>query len=78
MPFYYSEDLQETIKKLQEKGVCVYAAHLKGQQFYHKLDYCKGTAFLIGNEGNGLKEETAQMADCYLKIPMVERIVLGL
>ena len=70
MPFYYSEDLQETIKKLQEKEICVYAAHLKGQQFYHKLDYRKGTAFLIGNEGNGLKEETAQLADCYMKIPM--------
>ena len=74
MPFYYSEDLQETIKMLQEQGICVYAAHLKGQQFYHKLDYRKGTAFLIGNEGNGLKEETAQLADCYMKIPMEGKV----
>ena len=26
--------------------------------------------FLIGNEANGLKDETADMADCYIKIPM--------
>ena len=25
---------------------------------------------MIGNEGNGLKKETADMADTYLKIPM--------
>lgn len=29
-----------------------------------------GTAFLIGNEGNGLKDETAALADEYIKIPM--------
>ena len=34
------------------------------------LDFKGGTAFLIGNEGNGLKEETAQAADVYMKIPM--------
>jgi RNA methyltransferase, TrmH family len=34
------------------------------------MDYTKGSAFLIGNEGNGLKEETAKAADSYVKIPM--------
>ena len=29
-----------------------------------------GIGFLIGNEGNGLKDETADLADCYIKIPM--------
>ena len=32
--------------------------------------YEKKTAFLIGNEGNGLKETTAKLATSYLKIPM--------
>ena len=38
------------------------------------MDYKQATAFLIGNEGNGLREETAKMADTYLKIPMEGRV----
>lgn len=70
MPFMYTEDLLGVMKQLQEKKVQLYAAHLKGNQYYHELDYKGGTAFLIGNEGNGLKEETAAAADVYMKIPM--------
>ena len=60
MPFMYTDDLPGVMKQLQEKKVTLYAAHLKGNSFYHELDFKGGTAFLIGNEGNGLKEETAQ------------------
>lgn len=70
VPFLYVESLHDVIKELKEKGVNVYAAHLKGKEYYDSFDFGKGTAFLIGNEGNGLKKETADMADSYLKIPM--------
>ena len=43
---------------------------MKGTKYYHELDFKGGTAFLIGNEGNGLKDETADAADVYMKIPM--------
>lgn len=29
---------------------------------------------MIGNEGNGLQEETAALADTYIKIPMEGRV----
>ena len=70
----YTDDLLQVMKQLQEKKVKLYAAHLKGTSFYHELDYKGGTAFLIGNEGNGLKEETAQAADVYMKIPMQGKV----
>lgn len=70
MPFLYTDDLQSIMKQLQEKGVKLYAAHLKGNQYHYQLDFKGATAFLIGNEGNGLKDETAQVADVYMKIPM--------
>ena len=70
VPFYIAEDLSRTIGELKEHGVSVYAAHLKGQKSYDKADYTRGTAFLIGNEGNGLTEETAALADEYIRIPM--------
>ncbi len=70
MPFGYVQELSEVIEKLKGAGVTVYAAHLKGEKYYHQMDYSGGAAFLIGNEGNGLKKETADLADSYLKIPM--------
>ena len=70
MPFYVSEDLSETLGALREAGVHTYAAHLRGEKYYDELDFTGATAFLIGNEGTGLKQETADLADTYLKIPM--------
>lgn len=70
MPFYVTEDLSETLCLLQEKEVALYAAHLKGEHFYTEEDYTKSCGFLIGNEGNGLSDEIANQADCYIKIPM--------
>lgn len=74
MPFFYTDDLLDVMKKLQEKNVKLYAAHLKGNQFYHQMDFQGATAFLIGNEGNGLKDETADAADVYMKIPMEGKV----
>lgn len=70
MPFIYVEDLCDTIRTLRTKDIDVYAAHLKGKNYYEAQDYTKGCAFLIGNEGNGLKDQTADMANAYIKIPM--------
>lgn len=70
VPFLYTQRLCETMKILQNQGVGIYAAHLGGNRYYDEYDYKKHTAFLIGNEGNGLKEDTAKCADSYLKIPM--------
>lgn len=74
VPYYYAEDLKEVLEELRAEGVTTYAAHLKGESFYDEKDYTGGTAFLIGNEGNGLREETAKLADCYIKIPMCGRV----
>lgn len=70
MPFIYVDSLKETIQALQKNKVSVYAAHLQGKNYYDAFDFRKGCAFLIGNEGNGLRKETADLADSYLKIPM--------
>ena len=70
MPFLYVDDLPQTVKQLKENGIHTYAAHLKGKHSYEKEDFAKGTAFLIGNEGNGLRDEVAEEAEIYIKIPM--------
>ena len=70
VPFFVTKDLAGTISLLKEQQVNVYAAHLKGTLSYDEPDYKKKTAFLIGNEGNGLSDEIADLADTYIKIPM--------
>ena len=70
VPFLYVEDICETVRELKNKGICTYAAHLKGTGSYDEQDYTKGTAFLIGNEGNGLTDQLADLADTYIRIPM--------
>lgn len=70
VPFYVTDDLKGTVNELRDYGIHVYAAHLKGKMQYDEPSYCKGTAFLIGNEGNGLSDEIADLADTYIKIPM--------
>ena len=70
MPFIYEENLPKIVKELEKSGISTYAAHLKGQKNYDEFDYTKPTAFLIGNEGNGLTKETADAAGNYVLIPM--------
>ena len=70
IPFVITDDIIQTITHLKSNGLTVYAAHLKESVDYDLQDYTKPTAFLIGNEANGLKDETADVADCYIKIPM--------
>ena len=70
MPFVYVENLHETLQELKNRNIRLFAAHLKGKQAYDLEDYTGDTAFLIGNEGNGLTDETAAMADTYVRIPM--------
>ena len=74
VPFYQTDDLAGTIAWLKQEGIQTCAAHLKGELPYHKADYLGGTAFLIGNEGNGLTEETAALADVKVKIPMEGKV----
>lgn len=70
VPFLYTDNLCRMIQVLQKHDITVYAAHLGGMKHYDEYDYCHGTAFLVGNEGNGLKKETADCADEWLRIPM--------
>jgi TrmH family RNA methyltransferase len=74
VPFFTTNNICYLIETLKNKGISVYAAHLDDSVDYDKADYTKPTAFLIGNEGNGLKRETADLATGYIKIPMAGQV----
>lgn len=74
MPFIYIEDIPKLLDIFRENGVKSYAAHLNGKNSYDKEDYSHGTAILIGNEGNGLRDEVTEKADILVKIPMQGKV----
>lgn len=74
VPFVRVEDLVRTIGVIRERGVKTYAAHLSGRSCYDGFSFQGGTAFLIGNEGNGLSAEITALADGLLRIPMEGRV----
>lgn len=74
VPFVIAEDLGAAIRQLKEQGVTLYAAHLRGSMQYDEPDYKKASGFIIGNEGNGLSDETGALADEYIRIPMEGKV----
>lgn len=74
VPFVYADSLEDTLRILHRHGIHTYAAHLEGKEYYDHCSFREGTAFLIGNEGNGLTRETADLAEQYLKIPMEGKV----
>lgn len=74
VPVIYVDDICKAVDECKEKGVKVYAAHLKGTDNYNQKDYAQPTAFMIGNEGNGLLDRLTQKADELVRIPMQGKV----
>jgi len=70
MPFVVVDDIEKTVDRVKAAGITTYAAHLQGSEIYTDYDYTVPTAFMIGNEGNGLSGTITAKADKRLLIPM--------
>lgn len=70
VPFVTTPKLGDALWRMKNAGVRLYAAHLNGKAAYDEPDYTESCGFLIGNEGSGLREETARFADGCIRIPM--------
>lgn len=73
IPFFYVENLTETVEGLGKRGYETYSAHLQGRNFYD-FDYRKPTIFCIGNEGNGLSDGLCGATKSKIKIPMLGKV----
>lgn len=66
-------NIPNTIDKLKEKGVWVYAADMDGG-LYTKTDLTGPVAIVIGNEGKGVSPLVRKKCDAAVSLPMVGRI----
>lgn len=74
MPHFTSTETIPVIRMLADRGVTSYAAHLMGDGVYTDRDYRRGTAFVIGNESRGVRDETAAACGGRIRIPMSGRV----
>lgn len=61
---------EEIIQFLQEKNIDIYATTLQNSNEYHKEDYTKATAIVVGTEATGLTEAFRNAATQNINIPM--------
>ena len=69
LPFVIGK-LEEYLPAMKAQGIHIYGTQLEEADNYDTMDYQKSTAFLFGNEGNGLRAEIANHAEAFVKIPM--------
>ena len=62
-------NLNNTIRKLKESGVWVYAAEAGGQNYYD-CDFSGPCALVFGSEGDGVSRMVKENSDAIVSIPM--------
>ncbi len=65
---------QETINWLKAKKISIFSAALTAKNFYHKTDFTKSSAIVMGTEANGLSEVWLTQCTNQIKIPMLGKI----
>lgn len=67
-------NLNATIEDLKQKGIWVYGADIRAEEYSYQVDFSGACAVIIGNEGRGISKLTVQKCDKLIKIPMVGKI----
>lgn len=70
MPFGYVESLPQVMETMKKKGIEIYGTMMDGSMVYDEADYTKGVGIVIGNEANGISEETKEKLSGRIRIPM--------
>lgn len=74
MPVVSEQEFGAAIDYISSKGVKFYAAHLNGDKNYTDCDYRTSCAFIIGNESNGITDETSEKCHELIRIPMAGKV----
>lgn len=74
IPVFQFSDTKDAVTALKKKGNKVYAAILnESARKIGEYDFEGGVCIAIGNEGNGLKDETVSVCDGGLYIPISDK-----
>ncbi len=67
-------NLNNTIKKLKEKGLWIVGTDMVNSTLYDEIDYKVPIGIIIGNEGSGMKSLVGKNCDFIARIPMIGKV----
>lgn len=74
IPLVKIGNVNNTIEKLKEKRFWIYGLDMFGEKSIYEENYTEPTVFVIGNEGDGIREKTKESCDMLLNIPISEKV----
>ncbi len=72
MPIVKIGNVNNSLRKLKDLGYWVYGLDMEGQVLKETV-FDTPSVFVVGNEGNGIREKTLDLCDIKLSIPMDPR-----
>lgn len=74
IPIVRVGNLNQAILKLKEEGFWIAGLDMEGDQKLWDLQVDRALAFVIGNEGKGIRKKTLEHCDYKFKIPMENQV----
>ncbi len=68
------DDLGQVIKKLKSKNIPIYTTNVNGGENIKNINSTDSYGLIMGNEGNGVKDEISALADRKIYIPMNSKV----
>lgn len=74
VPVVQVANISTTLERLKKEGFWTAGLAMEGDQLYWKQDLTGPMAFVVGNEGRGMRDLTKKTCDYLLSIPMQEGV----
>ena len=68
------DDLERVIEKLKSKNIPIYTTNVNGGENIKNINSTDSYGLIMGNEGNGVKDEISTLADRKIYIPMNSKV----
>lgn len=68
------DDLERVIEKLKNENIPIYTTNVNGGENIKNINSTASYGLIMGNEGNGVKDEISTLADRKIYIPMNSKV----
>ena len=68
------DDLERVIEKLKSENIPIYTTNVNGGENIKNINSTDSYGLIMGNEGNGVKDEISTLADRKIYIPMNSKV----
>ena len=67
-------NIVQTLDELKQKGIWIVGTDSSAEKMYTEVDYTMPIAFVIGNEGKGIRQLVKEKCDFLVKIPLYGKV----